>query len=185
MICGTKADIEKLIPYVSDELAAALRYIAKTDFSKLADGEYPIDGDKVFARLSHYTTEPKEAKKPESHNQYIDVQYLAEGTEKIYYTAKDADKKVIEDYAADKDLLFYADAGCRDARQRRLCRILPLGAAPSRLPCRTRRLRGPEDRRQGACKIRDFMVCFNPNQERIFSQGGLAFRGVPAGRQLF
>ena len=115
MICGTKADIEKLIPYVSDELAAALRYIAKTDFSKLADGEYPIDGDKVFARLSHYTTEPKEAKKPESHNQYIDVQYLAEGTEKIYYTAKDADKKVIEDYAADKDLLFYADAGEKDA----------------------------------------------------------------------
>jgi biofilm protein TabA len=115
MICGTKADIEKLIPYVSDELAAALRYIAKADFSKLADGEYPIDGDKVFARLSHYTTEPKEAKKPESHNQYIDVQYLAEGTEKIYYTAKDADKKVIEDYAADKDLLFYADAGEKDA----------------------------------------------------------------------
>ena len=115
MICGTKADLEKLIPYVSDELAAALRYIAKTDFSKLADGEYPIDGDKVFARLSHYTTEPKEAKKPESHNQYIDVQYLAEGTEKIYYTAKDADKKVIEDYAADKDLLFYADAGEKDA----------------------------------------------------------------------
>ena len=115
MICGTKADIEKLIPYVSDELAAALRYIAKTDFSKLADGEYPIDGDKVFARLSHYTTEPKEAKKPESHNQYIDVQYLAEGTEKIYYTAKDADKKVIEDYGAGKDLLFYADVGEKDA----------------------------------------------------------------------
>ena len=88
MICGTKADIEKFIPYVSEELATALQYIAETDFSNLADGEYPIDGDKVFARLSHYTTEPKEAKKPESHNQYIDVQYLAEGTEKIYYTAK-------------------------------------------------------------------------------------------------
>ena len=107
MICGTKADIEKFIPYVSEELATALQYIAETDFSNLADGEYPIDGDKVFARLSHYTTEPKEAKKPESHNQYIDVQYLAEGTEKIYYTAKDADKKVIEDYGAGKDLLFY------------------------------------------------------------------------------
>ncbi len=115
MICGTKADIEKFIPYVSEELATALQYIAETDFSNLADGEYPIDGDKVFARLSHYTTEPKEAKKPESHNQYIDVQYLAEGTEKIYYTAKDADKKVIEDYGAGKDLLFYADVGEKDA----------------------------------------------------------------------
>ena len=65
--------------------------------------------------MDRYTTEPKDSKKPESHNAYIDVQYLGEGTEKIYYTAKADTHKVIEDYAAERDLLFYADAGEKDS----------------------------------------------------------------------
>lgn len=106
MITGTKADIEKFLPYVSARLKAALQYIADTDFTKVAEGEYPIEGKNVFVRVSRYTTEPKANKKPESHNAYIDVQYLGEGTEKIYYTARNATHKVIEDYAEEKDLLF-------------------------------------------------------------------------------
>ena len=115
MITGNKKDITKLLPYVSARLGMALQYIAETDFSKVENGEYYLDGDKVFARVNRYTTEPKDCKKPESHNAYIDVQYLGEGTEKIYYIAKSAEHKVIEDYAADRDLLFYADAKEKDS----------------------------------------------------------------------
>ena len=115
MITGNKKDITKLLPYVSARLGMALQYIAETDFSKVENGEYHLDGDKVFARVNRYTTEPKDCKKPESHNAYIDVQYLGEGTEKIYYIAKSAEHKVIEDYAADRDLLFYADAKEKDS----------------------------------------------------------------------
>ena len=114
MIAGNKKDIAKLLPYVSERLGTALRYIAETDFTKVENGEYQLDGDRVFARVNRYTTEAKDCKKPESHNAYIDVQYLGEGTEKIYYTAKSDEHKVIEDYAADRDLLFYADAGEKD-----------------------------------------------------------------------
>ena len=114
MISGNKKDIAKLLPYVSARLGMALQYIAETDFSKVENGEYHLDGDKVFARINRYTTEAKDCKKPESHNAYIDVQYLGEGTEKIYYTAKADTHKVIEDYAADRDILFYADAGEKD-----------------------------------------------------------------------
>lgn len=115
MITGTKADIEKFLPYVSARLKAALQYIADTDFTKVAEGEYPIEGKNVYVRVSRYTTEPKANKKPESHNAYIDVQYLGEGTEKIYYTARNATHKVIEDYAEEKDLLFYEEAGEKDS----------------------------------------------------------------------
>ena len=115
MITGNKKDIAKLLPYVSARLGMALQYIAETDFSKVENGEYQLDGDKVFARVNRYTTEAKDCKNPESHNAYIDVQYLGEGTEKIYYIAKSAEQKVIEDYAADRDLLFYADAKEKDS----------------------------------------------------------------------
>ncbi len=115
MITGNIKDIAKLLPYVPARLGMALQYIAETDFSKVENGEYHLDGDKVFARINRYTTEAKDCKKPESHNAYIDVQYLGEGTEKIYYTAKTDAHKIIEDYAKDRDLLFYADAGEKDS----------------------------------------------------------------------
>ena len=114
MITGNKKDIAKLMPYVSQRLGVALKYIAETDFGKVENGEYQLDGDRVFARVNRYTTEPREVKKPESHNAYIDVQYLGEGTEKIYYAARSESHKVIEDYAEERDLLFYADAGEKD-----------------------------------------------------------------------
>ncbi len=114
MITGNKEDIAKLLPYVSGRLGTALRYIAETDFTKVENGKYHLDGDKVFVQVNRYATEAKDSKKPESHNAYIDVQYLGEGTEKIYYTAKSDTHQVIEDYAKDRDLLFYADAGEKD-----------------------------------------------------------------------
>ena len=115
MITGNKKDIARLLPYVPARLGMALQYIAETDFTKVENGEYHLDGDRVFARINRYTTEAKDSKKPESHNAYIDVQYLGEGTEKIYYTAKTEKHKVVEDYAVDRDLLFYADAGEKDS----------------------------------------------------------------------
>lgn len=114
MITGTKQEIAALLPYLSDRLRQALQYIAETDFSKVENGEYPVDGDKVFVRVSRYKTEPKDSKKPESHLRYIDVQYLPEGTEKIYYTAKTADHTVTEDLSEEKDLLLYEDTGEKD-----------------------------------------------------------------------
>ena len=115
MIACNKKDIAKLLPYVSERLGKALRYIAETYFAKVENGKYDLDGDKVFAQVNRYATEAKDSKKPESHIAYIDVQYLGEGTEKIYYTARSDTHKVTEDYAKDRDLLFYADAGEKDS----------------------------------------------------------------------
>ena len=107
MIFGHKNDIEKLLPYVSEDLRKALEYLAATDFSKVADGRYVLDGEKMYANVENYTTADRSTKKPEGHNKYIDVQYLGKGTEKIYFVPRTADVKVVEDYAEERDLLFF------------------------------------------------------------------------------
>lgn len=108
MLCGNKKDIEKLLPYVAESLQKALQYICETDFTKVPNGEYEIDGRNVFARVNTYATEAMELKKPESHNEYIDVQYLGAGAEIIYFEPKRDTHIVVEDYAEESDLLFYA-----------------------------------------------------------------------------
>lgn len=114
MISGNKKDISSILPYVSSDLQKALQYILQTDFSRVDNGEYEIDGRKIFARVNTYTTEEKALKKPESHNEYIDVQFLGRGSETIWYCPKNEEQIVIEDRAASDDLLFYADAREKD-----------------------------------------------------------------------
>ncbi len=109
MLQGNKNDIAKLLPYVSERLQKALAYVAETDFSKIENGEYEIDGRNVFARVNTYETEPKAERKPEKHNDYIDVQFVAQGAETIWYTPLTGDCVEIENKAAKDDVIFYAD----------------------------------------------------------------------------
>ena len=62
MITGNKKDIAKLLPYVSQRLGTALQYIAETNFTNVKNGEYHLDGDKVFARVDRTLQNPKTAK---------------------------------------------------------------------------------------------------------------------------
>ncbi|NCB64076.1 MAG: DUF386 domain-containing protein [Clostridia bacterium] len=59
-----------------------LRFLAETDFSTLADGRYELDGDNVFANVMSYTTRERNDT-PESHQEYIDIQYVISGEELI------------------------------------------------------------------------------------------------------
>ena len=111
MLQGNKRDIAKLLPYVSEDLQKALRYIETTDFSAVPNGEYEIDGRKVFARVNTYATEPKAQRRPEKHEQYIDVQYVARGSETIWYTPLTETCLEVENKAAADDVIFYADPG--------------------------------------------------------------------------
>ena len=109
MLQGNKNDIEKTLPYVSERLQKALTYIAATDFSTVANGEYEIDGRNVFARVNTYDTEPKAERRPEKHNDYIDVQFVASGKETIWYTPLTAECVETENKAEKEDVIFYAD----------------------------------------------------------------------------
>lgn len=107
MISINKKTIPQLLPYVSEGLRKALEYIEKADFASMLNGEYEVDGREVFARVNSYNTEPAEAKKPERHYEYIDVQYLVSGSERIGYCPLTEAFRVVEDNSLKNDVVFY------------------------------------------------------------------------------
>jgi len=107
MIYGQLKNFEQEKAAFSPALQKGLLYLKNTDFSTLAVGRYDIDGDTIFALVSEYVTEPKEDRRPESHQKYIDIQYLALGEEMIGCSLLSPEYEVLQDELALKDLMFY------------------------------------------------------------------------------
>ena len=73
----------------------------------IALGRYElIDAD--YANVEEYNTKLVSDGKFESHNNYIDVQILLNGREKIYYTST-SEVSVDVPYNAEKDIMFYSE----------------------------------------------------------------------------
>jgi len=87
--------------------AASFDWLAHFDPS-LADGKYPIDGDKVFALVQSYTTGLPSQRKFETHVEHIDIQYVAHGVETMQIAAR-SDLVVTAPYEAARDVELYAD----------------------------------------------------------------------------
>lgn len=62
----------------------------------------------MFALVQSYDTAAPFERKYESHRDYIDIQYVAAGTEVIYYAPTDR-LQAVTDYHAANDYQLYAD----------------------------------------------------------------------------
>lgn len=62
------------------KLLRALETIRDTDFSKLEDRTYEVDGKDLYFFIQSYPTRPENLKL-EAHRKYIDIQYMITGTE--------------------------------------------------------------------------------------------------------
>lgn len=109
MIIEHKDKVEEIMPYLSLRLAKALAYLRDTDFSKLEDGKYEVDGKEIFAVISSYKTEKKKKFKPETHFKYIDIQYILSGEEVICYAPNNVTDKMIDEQDYKEDITFYKD----------------------------------------------------------------------------
>jgi biofilm protein TabA len=90
--------------YASDrKLARALDWLAAADLAKLQPGRVEIDGVELFALAQAYQTRLRENCRFEAHRKYIDVQYVAEGTEQMAYAHLSALKNTVP-YDAEKDI---------------------------------------------------------------------------------
>lgn len=101
--------LSQLAPYqqLGPRFAAGLQWLGA--FSPATeDGRYDIDGDDVFALVQSYDTVPAFEKKYESHRVYADIQYIADGSELIYY-APTTTLRVTKAYDEVKDYLLYSD----------------------------------------------------------------------------
>jgi len=87
-------------------MAKAFEYLRNTNLKALEVGKFEIDGSNIFALVSEYQTKLPENAKPESHLQYIDIQFIISGIEKIGYAAK-LDQIESELYNPNKDISFY------------------------------------------------------------------------------
>ena len=68
--------------FLSDPLTRALEIIRDTDFSVLEDKTYEVEGHDLFFFIQSYETRPAN-ETPEGHRQYIDIQYVISGAERM------------------------------------------------------------------------------------------------------
>ena len=89
----------------------ALTYVTTTDVASLAQADYPIEGDKMFAKVFDNTSKPVGETHPELHKKYIDVQFFVTGGELMGIYPKKKDKKdyeIVNSIEAD-DVYFLGD----------------------------------------------------------------------------
>ncbi len=91
-------------------ISRALLFLKQNRFEEMKDGRYEIDGKNIYASISRYRTKPVENGKWESHRKYIDVQFIAEGKERIGYSHLSG-MVVQEEYNEEKDVQFLNGAG--------------------------------------------------------------------------
>ncbi|BBB92333.1 MAG TPA: YhcH/YjgK/YiaL family protein [Methylomusa anaerophila] len=107
MIVGHISNIEKEAPAFHPAIVMGLKFLANADFGALSPGRYTIDGDDMYVNIDHYQTEPKEIRRPEAHQKYIDIQYLIAGEEIIGVSLLASKYPVMEDKLATSDVIFY------------------------------------------------------------------------------
>ena len=73
-------------------------------------GRYELDGDNVFVIAQRYQSKPLAEGKWESHRNYIDIQFVAEGVERIGW-APISRLILSEPYHETKDIAFYQGEG--------------------------------------------------------------------------
>lgn len=97
MMMGKASALSGLHPVLADALTQALAAWPQDK----APGRYALQGDDIFMNVMTFSTQPPEQKKAELHEQYIDIQLLLAGDERILYgvagSARQCEEKHIED----------------------------------------------------------------------------------------
>jgi YhcH/YjgK/YiaL family protein len=84
----------------------AFLFLRDHDLSKLELKRYDIEGDNLYAPVSEYYSKKEENARYESHQKYIDIQYVVSGRELIGISNKGDLKEVLQPYDAVKDIMF-------------------------------------------------------------------------------
>ncbi len=90
-----------------DAVKRALAFIQNTNFNQIEDGEHPIEGELMFAQIRRKRTRPHGEVKLEAHKRYIDLHYMIEGEECLYWCPRTDADSLIEDYAVERDLQYF------------------------------------------------------------------------------
>jgi YhcH/YjgK/YiaL family protein len=89
-----------------DRWDKAFTFLKENDLKTIEAKRYDIDGDNLFAPISEYITKNEEDAKFESHQKYVDIQYVISGVEQMGVAPLSMKDQVLEPYDAVKDLEF-------------------------------------------------------------------------------
>lgn len=84
-------------------------YIKSTDFSKVEDGKYELEGSRLFVNVNSLFGKNKSEAAIETHKKYIDIQLPLLGVEKIGWKPSCELAEVSVPYDEQKDIAFYVD----------------------------------------------------------------------------
>jgi len=87
----------------------AFEFLKQADLKKLSVGEYEIDENRVFAIVAKDDGRKKEHAQLETHNKYIDIQFIISGTDNMGWKAKSSCQQVFREYDDKTDLQFFSD----------------------------------------------------------------------------
>lgn len=87
-------------------IQTAIEYLKSNDFVAMEAGVYEIQGKEIYAQVFDAETGVAAERRPEVHEKYIDVQFLASGEEKLGFTP-DTGKYEVDERIDERDLIFY------------------------------------------------------------------------------
>lgn len=85
----------------------ALVYLQRTDFDAIAVGRYELAGNHIYVQVLDLETQTKDTVLPEVHRNYLDVQYLHKGIERIGVATDLGQNLIATPYDQKRDILFY------------------------------------------------------------------------------
>ena len=93
---------------ISPAFAAAMRFLSEHRDGGLTEGKHPISDD-AYAMVKRYTTKAPADCKFEAHRDYIDVQYVVSGDERMGWAP--LSKMTVDSYDAAKDFAAVSGEG--------------------------------------------------------------------------
>lgn len=91
--------------YLPPVIQQCLMYLNETDLARLTTGKHIIDGERIFANVMEFDTGFSNDKQAEVHKEYIDVQCLIHGEERIQYSLENEVNPIAKAYDEEND--FY------------------------------------------------------------------------------
>ena len=93
--------------YLEEKFTVAYKWLLETNIKDLPEGFYPLMGDDVVAGVQEYTTSPWEERKFETHDKYLDIQFMVTGDEMFGVCKRDGLKEV--ERIDENDVVFYEE----------------------------------------------------------------------------
>jgi biofilm protein TabA len=94
---------------LNNGFAEAIAFLRRPDLKNLPVGKYEIDDDRVYAMVSKESGRKKEEALLETHERYIDIQLVLEGTDDMGWKAGSMCEQPSGEYNHNNDVHFFKD----------------------------------------------------------------------------